>query len=210
MAFTNETANLHLPQWIGSDTPDWLTDVNNAFAAIDEGVTANKEKVEGLEGAAVSLNNEMEALTEAVHNNAANIVTLNNQHNVQNIKSTKKLLFNVGSGFGGETGVFIEGDNYKFFCLQVLGDNDINIAGTPASQTPESGIAEDFYIYKEIEAEIPNEINKAIGAGAVYGFNNTAPVKMFVIIGKNGKLYYAGKEQNLVSQGIFGTVCASW
>ena len=35
MSHTNSTANLALPQFIGTDKPTWLSDVNGAFAAID-------------------------------------------------------------------------------------------------------------------------------------------------------------------------------
>lgn len=35
MSFTNSTENFHLPQWIGTDKPTWLVDMNNAFLDID-------------------------------------------------------------------------------------------------------------------------------------------------------------------------------
>lgn len=38
MGHTNSTANISLPQFIGSDKPTWLGDVNGAFAAIDSKV----------------------------------------------------------------------------------------------------------------------------------------------------------------------------
>ena len=41
MSFTNSTPNLHLPQYLASDVPAWLTDINNAFLAIDTGVQSS-------------------------------------------------------------------------------------------------------------------------------------------------------------------------
>ena len=41
MSFTNSTPNLHLPQYLASDVPSWLTDINNAFLAIDTGVQSS-------------------------------------------------------------------------------------------------------------------------------------------------------------------------
>lgn len=38
MAHTNSTTNYALPQFITTDKPAWLTDVNNAFLAIDTGM----------------------------------------------------------------------------------------------------------------------------------------------------------------------------
>ena len=41
MGHTNSTANLSLPQFIGTDKPTWLGDVNGAFSAIDSYVGTN-------------------------------------------------------------------------------------------------------------------------------------------------------------------------
>lgn len=37
MGSTNKTTNLHLPQWIGTDKPTFLGDMNDAFLRIDNG-----------------------------------------------------------------------------------------------------------------------------------------------------------------------------
>lgn len=41
MSHTNSTANLSLPQFIGTDKPTWLSDVNGAFATIDSYAGSN-------------------------------------------------------------------------------------------------------------------------------------------------------------------------
>ena len=38
MAHTNSTTHYSLPQFITTDKPAWLTDVNNAYVAIDTGI----------------------------------------------------------------------------------------------------------------------------------------------------------------------------
>ena len=38
MGHTNSTTNYALPQFIGTDKPAWLTDVNNAYSAIDTAI----------------------------------------------------------------------------------------------------------------------------------------------------------------------------
>lgn len=43
MSHTNKTTNYSLPQFVGSDTPAWLTDVNQAYAAIDTGMNVAKQ-----------------------------------------------------------------------------------------------------------------------------------------------------------------------
>ena len=42
MSHTNQTANYHLPQFIGTDKPAWLVDVNGAMADIDTQMKANE------------------------------------------------------------------------------------------------------------------------------------------------------------------------
>lgn len=47
MGHTNSTANLSLPQFIGTDKPTWLGDVNGAFSAIDSYAGTNDAAVAG-------------------------------------------------------------------------------------------------------------------------------------------------------------------
>lgn len=42
MGSTNKTTGYELPQWIGTDKPTFLGDLNDAFLKIDDGMTANK------------------------------------------------------------------------------------------------------------------------------------------------------------------------
>lgn len=42
MSHTHSTENYNLPQFIGTDIPDWLTDVNKGYSDIDAGMQANK------------------------------------------------------------------------------------------------------------------------------------------------------------------------
>lgn len=43
MSATNHTTNYNLPQFIGTDKPTWLTDVNGALSAIDTQMKANAD-----------------------------------------------------------------------------------------------------------------------------------------------------------------------
>ena len=47
MGHTNSTANLALPQFIGTDKPTWLGDINSAFSDIDAYVGTNNAAVAG-------------------------------------------------------------------------------------------------------------------------------------------------------------------
>lgn len=46
MSHTNSTTNYNLPQFLTSDKPAWLTDINNAFSDIDTAVYAAKSKAD--------------------------------------------------------------------------------------------------------------------------------------------------------------------
>lgn len=45
MSHTNSTTNYNLPQFVGTDTPGWLTDVNGAMADIDAAIYARQQGV---------------------------------------------------------------------------------------------------------------------------------------------------------------------
>lgn len=50
MSHTNSTTNYGLPQFLTSDKPAWLTDINNAFSDIDAGIKAAKDAGDGAQG----------------------------------------------------------------------------------------------------------------------------------------------------------------
>lgn len=50
MAHTNSTANYNLPQFIPTDKPAWLTDINGAFSAIDTAIDAAKDAADAAQG----------------------------------------------------------------------------------------------------------------------------------------------------------------
>ena len=59
MSHTNSTTNYSLPQFITTDKPAWLTDINNAFLAIDTGMNNAQTKADSAQ------NDATQALTDA-------------------------------------------------------------------------------------------------------------------------------------------------
>lgn len=55
MGHTNSTVNYNLPQFVGSDKPSWLGDVNGAFLAIDTAIAAAKTEADSAAGGVASL-----------------------------------------------------------------------------------------------------------------------------------------------------------
>lgn len=56
MSHTNSTTNYSLPQFIGTDKPTWLNDVNGAFSAIDTQMKANADSATGASSSATTAN----------------------------------------------------------------------------------------------------------------------------------------------------------
>lgn len=54
MSATNHTSNYNLPQFIGTDKPTWLTDVNGAFSAIDSQMKTNADNISTASSTATS------------------------------------------------------------------------------------------------------------------------------------------------------------
>lgn len=88
MGHTNTTPNYNLPQFLGSDKPAWLTDVNNAMSAIDSAIAAAKAAADNAGGAAAALattvgghTTQLETLSGTVANQGASIVSQGNSIN---------------------------------------------------------------------------------------------------------------------------------
>lgn len=66
MSFTNQTEHYGLPQWLGTDTPDWASDVNNAFTEIDTQMHLNAEQEAGNTSLISALGTQVESLSGTV------------------------------------------------------------------------------------------------------------------------------------------------
>lgn len=66
MSFTNQTEHYGLPQWLGTDTPDWASDVNDAFTEIDTQMHLNAEQEAGNTSLISALGTQVESLSGEV------------------------------------------------------------------------------------------------------------------------------------------------
>lgn len=73
MSYTNQTQHYGLPQYVGTDVPAWLTDINGAFSAIDVGMNTSKTQADSAATAAGQAANDIAALTTTVNAQAAQI-----------------------------------------------------------------------------------------------------------------------------------------
>ena len=73
MSHTNKTQYYNLPQFIGTDVPAWLTDVNQGYAAIDAGMRAAQVKADNADQTAGQAANDVQALSSTVTAQASQI-----------------------------------------------------------------------------------------------------------------------------------------
>lgn len=65
MSHTNSTTNYSLPQFVSSDKPFWLTDVNQAYVAIDTGMKNAQDTADSASTAATSAGSDATAALTA-------------------------------------------------------------------------------------------------------------------------------------------------
>ena len=82
-ASTNKTTNYELPQFIGTDKPSWLGDINSAMSTIDEGMHDNATAIDGIESTvqtasatATQASQDVETLTETVTTQGGSITSI--------------------------------------------------------------------------------------------------------------------------------------
>ncbi|MBO5809258.1 MAG: hypothetical protein J6R32_00345 [Bacteroidales bacterium] len=81
MSATNHTTNYNLPQFIGTDKPTWLTDVNGALSAIDTQMKANADSASSASASATTANTSIGTLSELTTTAKTNLVGAINEVN---------------------------------------------------------------------------------------------------------------------------------
>ena len=81
MSHTNSTANYSLPQFVGSDKPAWLTDVNGAMTSIDTQMKANADSASTANASATTANSNIGTLANLNTTAKTNIVSAVNEVN---------------------------------------------------------------------------------------------------------------------------------
>lgn len=73
MSYTNQTQHYGLPQYVGTDVPAWLTDINGAFATIDQGMNAAKTQADSAATAAGQAANDIVSINSTLGTQAGQI-----------------------------------------------------------------------------------------------------------------------------------------
>ena len=137
MGHTNSTANIALPQFIGTDKPTWLGDVNGAFAAIDSKVGTIDADVAAVDAKAdTAVSDASAAVTTATNanNTAGTASTTATQAN--NIANNALTVANNADGHTNqlETKVGLLADLTTTDKTSIVNAiNEVNAAGAPAA-----------------------------------------------------------------------------
>lgn len=81
MSHTNSTANYNLPQFVGSDKPAWLTDINTAFSGIDTQMKTNNTLAGTADGKADTNASAIGTLSNLATEAKSNLVSAVNEVN---------------------------------------------------------------------------------------------------------------------------------
>lgn len=81
MSHTNSTTNYNLPQFIGTDKPTWLNDVNGAMSAIDTQMKANADSATSAGTSATTANNAIGTLSNLNTTTKTDLVSAVNEVN---------------------------------------------------------------------------------------------------------------------------------
>lgn len=79
MSHSNTTPNFNLPQFVGTDKPAWLTDINGAFSAIDTAIKNTSDVANTASGNATAANTNIGTLSQLTTQNKTNLVNAINE-----------------------------------------------------------------------------------------------------------------------------------
>jgi hypothetical protein len=235
MSATNHTTNYNLPQFVGTDKPAWLGDINPAFSTIDTKIKEAKTAGDqGISDASTAKNRADSAYTLADDANTAAGTAQTTANtaigNAQNVATalnsfeSKFNLTNVSTGTtSGTTGIVLnnlklaqcsDGSIFKFY-----GMFQIN----PSSSAPRSAIAGMVGKYGVdtglVLLSAPDEAYTVNAGGYTYDNDGSGNTKAFggedFVVGTNGHIYIfvddsSSAVTSYISSGSNATVKRGW
>lgn len=180
MGHTNSTTNLHLPQFVGSDKPTWLSDVNGAMLSIDQAygriendsaaaVTAADGAVTTANGAASTASSAASTAATAASNASTALSTANNAASTATSADTKATTALSTTPRGS---VSVTADGVKTIAqlmneLFALSGTDNVTERSVITQITTSGLTV-YQVTSKSASEIKAMTARATGAGYLY------------------------------------------
>lgn len=128
MSATNHTTNYNLPQFIGTDKPTWLTDVNGALNTIDTQMKANADSATSASTSATTANNAIGTLSNLETTAKTDLVSAVNEVNTN--AGTAQTTANTAIGSANATATALNTFEQKFNLVNITQGNDNNYSKT--------------------------------------------------------------------------------
>lgn len=214
MSSTNHTANYNLPQFVGSDKPTWLGDVNQAMSTIDGQMKTNANNIASASGEVSELETRVETAEGTVSSLSTAVTTVQNQANatdgtVNSLTSTvnalvSKLSLGTATSATGST------------VISALGSG-VTGSGTMYLSQSEDGSV--FKFYGEIRTARDATSTGSITLQAIPGMTGyygaptgltlaTAPSEAYRIVSAGCGYYIDKSSANNVIRNVYATTIA--
>ena len=132
MGHTNETANVELSQFLGTDKPAWLVDYNGDMAKLDAYIYAVKVKADANESAITSLGNRVTTVENDITNTITPALTAA-QNNITTLRGNITTINSlIGNGTPTTTDQTIIGAINEINA-NVTGDKSVSASGVDIS-----------------------------------------------------------------------------
>lgn len=190
MSHTNSTTNYNLPQFIGTDKPTWLNDVNGAFSAIDTQMKANADSATSASTSATTANNAIGTLASLQTTAKTDLVTAINEVNTN--AGVAQNTANGASTTANATATALNGFEQKFNLTDITTHSpstqgNVNTGEYTLAQNADGSIFK-FYGSKRYMSSSVLLRSAISGLSGYYGcptglFLNTHPSEGYIIKG---------------------------
>lgn len=221
MSSTNHTTNYNLPQYVGSDKPAWLGDMNPAFSAIDTAMHNNAVKAQqGVDDAATASTAASAAQTtadnaataastaqttanQAVATGSENSTKIANLTSKFNMSSFQTATVNMGT-WGTDATITLaknsDGSLFKVYGM-LFAHNWGGSSDIVASRSAVAGLSNAYGFATGLYVAAPDSAYQISNAGLVFDGHMPDSATVWgtnIAVGSDGQIYvYVGGSQNV-------------
>lgn len=192
MSHTNSTPNYNLPQFVGTDKPTWLNDVNGAMSAIDTQMKANADGVTTADTKATTANNAIGTLTSLETTAKTDLVSAVNEVNAT--ARTAQSTANTAIGSANAVASDLNAFEQKFNLINITNGNlnNTSVTGNVFNnlKLAQNGDGSIFKMYGSFQINPNSTATRTAVAGLTgqYGVDTglvltTAPTTAYVVQG---------------------------
>lgn len=188
MSSTNHTTNYNLPQFVGSDKPAWLGDINPAFSAIDTAMKANETSASTAGNDATTAKNNIGTMADLTTTEKTTLVSAINEVNSK--AGTAQETANQAVSGNNATSIALNNFMRKFNLSNIADSNATATTGAITNQLTlaqnDDGSIYKFYGYLQLNAGATMARTAIAGATGWYGVDTglvltTAPSTAYIV-----------------------------